>query len=89
MGEFVDDHVVYYAAGTFRPAQPQARNFSICRSNGVVLTLGNPGPDSELAETLQVLLLAPEQGKIDPPGEGHNRQIRRLPAFDNCFDDSW
>jgi hypothetical protein len=35
-----------------------------------------------------MFLRAPEQGKINPPGEAYNSQIRRLPAFDNRLDDS-
>ena len=42
----------------------------------------------ELAEVERLFLRAPEQGKINPPGEAYNRQIRRLPAFDNRLDDS-
>jgi len=42
----------------------------------------------ELAEVERLFLRAPEQRKINPPGEGYNSQIRRLPAFDNRLDNS-
>jgi hypothetical protein len=40
----------------------------------------------ELAETERLFLRVPEQGKIDPPGEGYDGQIRRLAAFNNRLD---
>ena len=39
-------------------------------------------------EVERLFLGAPEKGKINPPGEVYNRQIRRLLAFDNRLDDS-
>lgn len=35
----------------------------------------------EPAQTERLFLRAPEQGKIDPSGEGHNGQVWRLAAF--------
>ncbi len=38
---------------------------------------------AEYSETERMFLRAPEQGKIDPSGEGHKAQVWRLAAFNN------
>jgi hypothetical protein len=43
----------------------------------------------ELAETERLFLRPPEQGKIDPSGEGHNAQICRMAAFNDRLDYPW
>jgi hypothetical protein len=43
----------------------------------------------ELVETERLFLRAPEQGKIDPAGEGYDGQILGLAAFNNRFDYPW
>jgi hypothetical protein len=40
-----------------------------------------------LAGSERLFLRAPEQREIEPSGEGDDRQIRWLAAFDDCLND--
>jgi hypothetical protein len=46
-------------------------------------------PGRGYAETERLFLRAPEQGKIDPSGEGHDAQVWQLAAFNNRLDHPW